>query len=61
MYLFEESRKHVPMDAHGAVFVYRPQTELSEFVMDVVEHIRELGLQRGVILCPKRGFQNRCR
>jgi len=49
----EESKKHVPIDAHGAVFVYRPHTEFSEFVMDVVEHIRELGLQRGVILVQK--------
>lgn len=46
----EESRKHVPVDAIGGVFVYRPHTELSVFVMDVVEDIRHMRLQRAVIL-----------
>ena len=32
---FEESRKHVPLDALGAVHVYRPHTEFSQFVMDI--------------------------
>ena len=49
----EESRKHVPVGTLGAIFVYRPHTEFSQFVMDVVEHIRELGLQRAVILVQK--------
>ena len=50
---FEETQKHVPADALGAIHVYRPQTEFSQFVMDVVENIREMGLQRIVILVQK--------
>ena len=50
---FEETRKHVPVDALGAIHVYRPHTEFSEFIMDVVENIREMGLQRIVILVQK--------
>ena len=46
----EESRKHVPVGTLGAIFVYRPHTEFSEFVMDVVEKIHECGIQRAVIL-----------
>lgn len=49
----EESRKHVPVGTLGGIFIYRPHTEFSEFVMDVVEHIRELDLQRAVILVQK--------
>ena len=50
---FEETQKHVPVDALGAIHVYRPHTEFSEFIMDVVENIRERGLQRIVILVQK--------
>jgi len=50
---FEETRKHVPADALGAIHVYRPQTEFSQFIMDVVENIREMDLQRIVILVQK--------
>ncbi|MDE0681676.1 MAG: hypothetical protein OXI63_02055 [Candidatus Poribacteria bacterium] len=50
---FEESRKHVPADALGAIHVYRPHTDFSEFIMDVVENIREMDLQRIVILVQK--------
>ena len=50
---FEETRKHVPLDALGAIHVYRCHTEFSQFVMDVVENIREMGLQRIVILVQK--------
>ena len=50
---FEAIRKHVPVDATAGVFVYRLHTEFSQFVMDVVEHIREMGLQRVVILVQK--------
>lgn len=46
----EESRRHVPVGLRGAIFVYRPHTEFSEFVMDVVEKIHECGIQRAVIL-----------
>lgn len=49
----EESRKHVPVGTRGGIFIYRPHTEFSEFVMDVVEHIWELDLQRAVILVQK--------
>ena len=47
---FEESRKHVSVDAPAAVCVYRPQTEFSQFIMDVVDRVRELDIQRVVIL-----------
>ena len=50
---FEETRKHVPLDALGAIHVYRLHTEFSQFVMEVVENIREMGLQRIVILVQK--------
>lgn len=50
---FEETRKHVPADGLGAIHVYRPHTDFSEFIMDVVENIREMGLQRIVILVQK--------
>ena len=50
---FEETRKHVPVDALGAIHVYRPQTDFSEFIMDVVENIQERDLQRIVILVQK--------
>ena len=50
---FEESRKHVPLGVPGGVFVYRLHTEFSQFVMDVVAHIQERGLQRIVILVQK--------
>lgn len=50
---FEESRKHVPLDVLGAIHVYRLHTEFSQFVMDVVENIREMNLQRIVILVQK--------
>lgn len=50
---FEESRKHVPVGALGGIFIYRPHTEFSEFVLDAVEHIQDLGLQRIVILVQK--------
>ena len=50
---FEETRKHVPADALGAIHVYRPQTDFSQFIMDVVENIREMDLQRIVILVQK--------
>ena len=51
---FEETQKHVPVDALGAIHVYRLHTEFSQFVMDVVENIRERGdLQRIVILVQK--------
>lgn len=50
---FEETRKHVPVDALGAIHVYRPQTEFSQFIMNVVENIRERDLQRIVILVQK--------
>lgn len=49
----EESRKHVPVDTRGGIFVYRPHTEISVFVMDAVENIRERDLQRIVILVQK--------
>lgn len=50
---FEETRKHVPEDAHGAIHVYRPHTDYSQFVMNVVRDILELGFQRIVILVQK--------
>ena len=51
---FEETRKHVPLDALGAIHVYRLHTEFSQFVMEVVENIREReDLQRIVILVQK--------
>lgn len=50
---FEETRKHVPVGAPGAIHVYRPHTDFSEFIMDVVENTREMGLQRIVILVQK--------
>lgn len=51
---FEETRKHVPADAPGAIHVYRPQTDFSQFIMDVVENFREMeDLQRVVILVQK--------
>lgn len=50
---FEESRKRFPVGIPGGVFVYRLHTEFSQFVMDVVEHIQERGLQRVVILVQK--------
>ena len=50
---FEESRKHVPPDVLGAIHVYRLHTEFSQFVMDIVENIREMDLQRIVILAQK--------
>ena len=46
----EESRKHVSVNTPGGIFIYRRQTEFSQFVMDVVEHIHELGLQRAVVV-----------
>ena len=46
----EESRKRFPVGTPGGIFVYRLQTDSSQFVMDVVEHIHELGLQRAVIV-----------
>ena len=49
----EESRKHVSAEVPGAIFVYRPHTEFSEFVLDAVEHIQGRGLQRIVILVQK--------
>ncbi|MCY3722570.1 MAG: hypothetical protein OXG97_10150 [Candidatus Poribacteria bacterium] len=51
---FEETQKHgFPADVLGAIYVYRPHTDFSEFIMDVVENIREMGLQRIVILVQK--------
>ena len=50
---FEETRKHVPVDALGAIHVYRPHTDFSEFIMNVVENIQERDLQRIVILVQK--------
>ena len=49
----EAIRKHVPVDATAGVFVYRPLTEFSQFVMAVVKNIREMDLQRIVILAQK--------
>lgn len=50
---FQETRKHVPVDALGAIHVYRPHTDFSEFIMNVVENIQERDLQRIVILVQK--------
>ena len=50
---FEDSRKHVPPDVRGAIHVYRLHTEFSQFVMDIIENIREMDLQRIVILAQK--------
>ena len=49
----EESKERFPAGIPGGVFIYRPQTDFSHFVMDVVEYIHELGLQRAVILSQK--------
>ena len=49
----EESRKQVPSEALGAIHVYRQHTDFSQFVMDVIETIREMDLQRVVILVQK--------
>ena len=46
----EESRKHVSVNIPGGIFIYRPYTEFSKFVMDVVKHIRDLGIHRAVIV-----------
>ena len=50
---FEELRKPVPVGSRGCIFIYRQHTEFSQFVMDVVDHIQDLGLQRIVILVQK--------
>ena len=50
---FEETQKHVPADAPGAIYVYRPHTDFSQFVMDVVANIEKRDLQRVVILVQK--------
>lgn len=55
---FEETRKHVPVDALGAIHVYRPQTDFSEFIMDVVENIQERPTKNRDPR-PKRGFKVR--
>ena len=49
----EELRKRFPAGIRSGVFVYRPQTEFSQFVMRVVEEIHKLGLQRAVIVVQK--------
>lgn len=50
---FEEVRKHVPRDALSGLFVYRPRTDFSQFVMNVVAKVQELGVQRVMILVQK--------
>ena len=49
----EEARKRFPVGIRSGVFVYRHQTEFSQFVMRVVEEIHELDLQRAVIVVQK--------
>ena len=49
----EESRKRFPVGTRSGIFVYRPQTEFSQFVMQVVEEIHELALQRAILVVQK--------
>lgn len=49
----EEGRKQVPVESPGGIFVYRPHTDFSEFIMRVVDAVKERGLQRAVILVQK--------
>ena len=49
----EESRKRFPIGTRSGVFVYRLQTDFSQFVMRVVEEIHARDLQRTVLVVQK--------
>lgn len=50
----EETRKHVPKDAKGGVFVIRNPENFGAYILDIVEIVEKLTLQRIVLLCHKR-------